>query len=29
MFDEVTVPGEEIVVVYLNISITPIFFFRS
>lgn len=28
MFDEVTVSGEEFVVVYLNVCITPIFFFR-
>jgi len=29
MFYEVTVSGEEIVVVYLNVRITQIFFFRS
>jgi len=29
MFDEITVSGEEVVVVYLNVRITPIFFFRS
>lgn len=29
MFDEVTVSGEEVVVVYINVRITPSFFFRS